>query len=94
MGLFIKGFLEQNPEYKLRDFYVSGESYAGHYVPAIAYYYLNNMTDLEVNFKGIAIGNGWVDPYMQYPEYADFAYENDLVGTTEYYFLKGGYFVC
>ena len=63
MYLFIQGFLVENPEYVGRDFYITGESYAGHYVPAIAYYLVNEAVDVKVNFKGIAIGNGWVDPY-------------------------------
>jgi len=63
MGKFLVGFLEQNPEFKGRDFFITGESYAGHYIPAIAHYYRFNMGQLDLNFKGIAIGNGWVDPY-------------------------------
>lgn len=38
--------------------------------------------DVPVNFKGIAIGNGWVDPVSQYPEYVTFATENNLKGVT------------
>jgi len=41
MYLFIQGFLVENPEYVGRDFYITGESYAGHYIPAIAYYLVN-----------------------------------------------------
>ncbi len=40
--------------------------------------------DLNLNLKGMAIGNGWVDPYIQYPQYATFAYENNLIDDTEY----------
>jgi carboxypeptidase D len=29
--------------------------------------------------KGIAIGNGWIDPMQQYTGYADFAYEKGLI---------------
>jgi cathepsin A (carboxypeptidase C) len=91
---FIAGFLEQNPEFKGRDFFITGESYAGHYIPAIAYYFIKNTTDLGLNFKGIAIGNGWVDPYVQYPQYAEFAYENNLVSLTQYGLLKAGFKAC
>lgn len=91
---FISGFLEVNPEYKGRDFFITGESYAGHYIPAIAYYFTKNVTNLGLNFKGIAIGNGWVDPYIQYPAYAEFAYENNLVSTSTYYMLKAGFATC
>lgn len=38
-------------------------------------------SDVLPNFplKGIAIGNGWIDPREQYPGYVDFAYEHKLV---------------
>lgn len=46
-----------------------------------------NKDKLKINFKGMAIGNGLVNPLLQYPAYADFAYENKLIGTTEYHIL-------
>ena len=64
MATFLRGFLVENPEYEGRDFFITGESYAGHYVPAIAYYLTNTATDVKLNLKGIAIGNGLTDPYQ------------------------------
>jgi cathepsin A (carboxypeptidase C) len=84
----------QNPEFAGRDLYITGESYAGHYIPAIAYYLINNSTTLPIKFKGIAIGNGWVDPYLQYPAYAEFAKENKLVNDTQYEILVTGFKKC
>jgi len=55
---------------------------------------VNNATDLRLNFKGIAIGNGWVDPYLQYPAYAEFAYENDLISEAWYEVLRVGLAGC
>lgn len=55
--------MAKHPELSGRDFYITGESYAGHYIPAIAYYFLYNATFLDLNIKGVAIGNGLVDPY-------------------------------
>ena len=83
---FIQEFLVANPEFRGRDFFITGESYAGHYIPAIAYHFTKEIApgSLGLNFKGIAIGNGWVDPYVQYPQYAEFAYENKLVDESEY----------
>ena len=52
-----------NPEFANRDLYLTGESYAGHYLPAIAHHLLTKVTDLPLVLKGVAIGNGWVDPY-------------------------------
>lgn len=36
MYTFMTKFLEAYPEFKGRDFFITGESYAGKYVPAVA----------------------------------------------------------
>mmetsp|Transcript_36822 Transcript_36822/g.33040 ORF Transcript_36822/g.33040 Transcript_36822/m.33040 type:complete len:291 (+) Transcript_36822:500-1372(+) len=72
---------------------MTGESYAGHYIPAISSY-IASQQNPKINFQGAAIGNGWVDPISQYPQYAEFAYENKLVGKLEYEGLKAGFAVC
>ncbi|KAL4580953.1 hypothetical protein LXL04_017159 [Taraxacum kok-saghyz] len=62
--IFILNWLERFPQYKTRDFYITGESYAGHYVPQLAYTILLNnkkTNQTVVNLKGIAIGNAWID---------------------------------
>lgn len=59
----LTGFLEQNPEFVGRDFYITGESYAGHYVPAVTYHLLNMENPPKLNVKGMAIGNGLTDPF-------------------------------
>lgn len=38
---FMLGFLEKYPEFKTRKFYISGESYAGKYIPIFASHVLN-----------------------------------------------------
>lgn len=47
-----------------------------------------------MNFKGMAIGNGLVDPYNQYPAYDEFAAENKLIGQAEYAALKVAFKGC
>ena len=42
--------------------FVTGESYAGHYIPAIGAKIVQEKSTI-VNLVGIAIGNGLVDPY-------------------------------
>ncbi|KAG8556327.1 hypothetical protein GDO81_018029 [Engystomops pustulosus] len=51
-------FFQIFPEYQKNEFYATGESYAGKYVPAIGYYiHTHNPTaKVKINFKGIAIG--------------------------------------
>lgn len=56
--MFLISWLERFPEYKTRDFYITGESYAGHYVPQLASLILqkNKVTNQTViNLKGIAV---------------------------------------
>ncbi|KAL5830694.1 hypothetical protein ACOSQ4_016048 [Xanthoceras sorbifolium] len=65
---FLVNWLERFPQYKNRDFFIAGESYAGHYVPQLAFTiilnndkYYSNRTINNINLKGIAIGNAWID---------------------------------
>merc|ERR1719230_1543595 len=37
MFTFLQNFYKQFPQYQTQDFYIFGESYAGHYVPAVAH---------------------------------------------------------
>ena len=43
---------------------------AGHYIPATAQVILESNSIYDKNLKAIGIGNGWVDPYVQYNAYA------------------------
>lgn len=55
---FLINWLERFPQYKSRDFFITGESYAGHYVPQLAYTILsknNNTNQTIINLKGIAV---------------------------------------
>jgi len=95
MAIFMERFLEKFPQLQGRDFYITGESYAGHYIPAISHNFLFKSKDkLKMNFKGMAIGNGLVDPYLQYPAYDTFSKENKLISEAEYLVLKGGFATC
>ena len=94
MAAFLKGWVEQNPKFAGRDFYITGESYAGHYVPAIGYYLLTEDTGVDLNLKGLAIGNGLTDPFSQYPAYATYAYENGLTSKEWETVLEGGFKAC
>jgi cathepsin A (carboxypeptidase C) len=71
MLTFLNNFFKELPQYKANDFYIFGESYGGHYVPAIGHAVWQNAKD--INFKGIGVGNGLVNPEEQYKWYAEMA---------------------
>ncbi|KAK9085510.1 hypothetical protein Sjap_025921 [Stephania japonica] len=65
---FLLKWLGRFPQYKRREFYISGESYAGHYVPQLAqavvhYYKLSE--DKSINLKGYMVGNVLTDDYNE-----------------------------
>lgn len=76
---FVQEFLIAHPEYSTNDFFIFGESYGGHYVPAISNRIYNgnlNNEGLHVNLKGVAVGNGLTDPLTQYQYYPAMAMNN------------------
>jgi cathepsin A (carboxypeptidase C) len=91
--LFLQEFLNSFPQFKGRDFYITGESYAGHYIPAISANIVKQ-GGLELKFNGLAIGNGLMSVYYQYPEYANFALENKLIDEKLYKGLVTGFKLC
>mmetsp|Transcript_97465 Transcript_97465/g.278706 ORF Transcript_97465/g.278706 Transcript_97465/m.278706 type:complete len:562 (-) Transcript_97465:545-2230(-) len=58
---FLCAFFEAYPELQSRDFFMTGESYAGVYIPTTALYLLEHQCGaFDINLKGVAIGNGCV----------------------------------
>lgn len=62
---FLVGWMERFPRYKQREIYLTGESYAGHYVPQFAREILayNANSKHPLNLKGIMVGNAVTDNY-------------------------------
>ena len=58
-------FFKKYSTFKGKDFYISGESYAGIYVPMLAHkiilYNKNAKANSKINLKGILVGNGVAD---------------------------------
>jgi vitellogenic carboxypeptidase-like protein len=77
------------PSWFKRDFYIFGESYAGHWVPAIAHKILTENKSAQaagtfvVPLKGIGIGDGWTDPINQLTKNAIFGYSTGLTNEAE-----------
>ncbi|CAA7389447.1 unnamed protein product [Spirodela intermedia] len=77
---FLVGWFDRFPQYKHREFYIAGESYAGHYVPQLSqviYRKNKGIQNPAINFKGFLVGNAVIDDY------------HDYVGTFEYWWTHG-----
>ncbi|CAN1223624.1 Serine carboxypeptidase 24 [Linum grandiflorum] len=64
--IFLLKWMSRFPQYKFRDFYIAGESYAGHYVPQLAkriHDYNKQHSNPIINLKGIMLGNAVTDNY-------------------------------
>jgi serine carboxypeptidase-like clade 2 len=73
---FLINWFQRFPQYKYREFYLCGESYAGHYVPQLAqkvYKYNQGNSNPFINLKGYMVGNAQTDDYY------------DSVGTVQYW---------
>ncbi|KAM3921556.1 lysosomal protective protein-like [Leptodactylus fuscus] len=72
----LKDFFRLFPEFTKNDFYITGESYGGFYVPALA---VEVSKDSSINLKGLAIGNGITDYTLNTYSSVYFAYYHGLL---------------
>ncbi|RHZ54311.1 hypothetical protein Glove_428g80 [Diversispora epigaea] len=83
--LFLDEFFKVFPEFSKDDMYIAGESFAGTYIPYIAKAILDRNTanttenESKYNLRGVAIGNGWIDPISQYNAYYTYSVEHNLI---------------
>lgn len=78
--LLMKGFYECHPELTKNPLYITGESYAGRYIPFIWKWF--NIGGIDV--KGLAIGNGIWDPFIQFYTSPFYAYTNGIINYPDY----------
>ncbi|KAK2643448.1 hypothetical protein Ddye_025211 [Dipteronia dyeriana] len=84
---FLQAFFKEHPQLAKNEFYITGESYAGHYIPAFAarVHQGNKAKEgIHINLKGFAIGNGLTDPEIQYKAYPDYAMDMKLIKQSDY----------
>lgn len=71
---FLQLFFKQFSEYAHLPFHISGESYAGHYIPQFAAEILeHDAAERNFNLTSVLIGNGITDPYTQFQYYQPMA---------------------
>lgn len=80
MHTFLLKWYEKFPAFRSRELFLTGESYAGHYIPQLAIAILDHnehSTGFKFNLKGIAIGN----PLLRL--------DRDIPATYEYFWSHG-----
>ncbi|KAG1047184.1 hypothetical protein G6F43_010356 [Rhizopus delemar] len=75
---FLQLFLDEYKEYASNPFHIAGESYGGHYLPALSSEIIKRNRGaakkglVKINYQSMLIGNGWTDPRIQYRGYATY----------------------
>eukprot|EP00667_Euglena_gracilis_P007963 EG_transcript_8058 len=79
----LREFLDRHPELRGRPFYLSGESYAGHYVPNLVRTILDG-PDRRFNLKGFLVGNAYTDWHLDCSANVPFAHFHALSSPEQY----------
>ncbi|KAG5013993.1 hypothetical protein AAZX31_09G228600 [Glycine max] len=97
--LFLLKWFQQFPEFQANPFYIAGESYAGVYVPTLAFEVAKGIrsgTKPVINFKGYMVGNGVTDEIFDGNALIPFVHGMGLISDTIYENLqsscKGNYY--
>lgn len=83
MVAFFERFYDLYPEFKNKGLYLAGESFAGNYLPHISNALIKKALPY-IDLKGVAIGNGWTNPGLQYPQYAEYAIDPENAPFTKF----------
>ncbi|XP_073008342.1 serine carboxypeptidase-like 26 [Typha latifolia] len=85
---FLVNWLRRFPQYQAHDFYIAGESYAGHYVPQLAEVIYEHNKDRRtypyINFKGFIVGNPETDDYFDSKGLLEYAWSHSVVSDQVY----------
>lgn len=80
----LQEFYTCHPIYRNAPLYLTGESYAGKYIPYIAKEITDkNKENAQIPLKGIALGDGWIDPEKQTADQIAYAYMLGMVDTKQ-----------
>ena len=84
---FLLNFFAKYPQFANNDFYISGESFAGHYVPALAKRVHDGNVNGEgkkINLKGILVGNGCTNQETDANSIPPFFAQHSLIPMSQY----------
>lgn len=88
---FLVKWFERFPQYKYRDFHITGESYGGHYVPQLSQLVYQNNAGVAkpiINFKGFMVGNAVINDHTDYAGMFESWWNHGLVSDATYRLLR------
>ncbi|CAE5966533.1 unnamed protein product [Arabidopsis arenosa] len=88
---FLVNWFERFPQYKHKDFYIVGESYAGHFVPQLSklvHERNKGFKNPAINLKGFMVGNAVTDDYHDYIGTFEYWWNHGLISDSTYHQLK------
>ena len=74
-NLFINKFFDKHTELQGKNLFITGHSYAGHYIPYVVSKMLQSGFD-KAKIKGISIGNPYMNGKILFQSYPSFAVKN------------------
>ncbi|GFP82633.1 serine carboxypeptidase-like 45 [Phtheirospermum japonicum] len=89
--VFLQRWFLKFPQYRNSSLYITGESYAGHYVPQLANLIIQlNKKKRTTNLKGIAMGNPLLEFTTDYNSRAEYLWSHGLISDTTYNLFTSG----
>ncbi|PON67251.1 Serine carboxypeptidase-like [Parasponia andersonii] len=83
--VFLQRWFKKFPHYKNRDLFLTGESYAGHYIPQLAKLMVQvNEKKKVFNLKGIALGNPVLEFATDFNSRAEFLWSHGVLSDSTY----------
>ncbi|KAI4385813.1 hypothetical protein MLD38_003806 [Melastoma candidum] len=90
--IFLVNWFRRFPQFKSHEFYISGESYAGHYVPQLAEMIFDNNVVVDrrdfINLKGFMIGNSLLDDDTDQRGMIDYAWDHAVISDQVFHDIK------
>ncbi|XP_023548786.1 serine carboxypeptidase-like 34 [Cucurbita pepo subsp. pepo] len=85
---FLINWFRRFPQFKSREFYIAGESYAGHYVPQLSELIFEENKKISkknrINFKGFMIGNALLDDETDQRGMIEYAWDHAVISDRLY----------
>ncbi|ESW31970.1 hypothetical protein PHAVU_002G282700 [Phaseolus vulgaris] len=89
--VFLQRWFNKFPQFRNRDLFLAGESYAGHYVPQLAKLMIEiNKKEKLFNLKGIALGNPVLEYATDLNSRAEFFWSHGLISDSTYKLFTTG----